>query len=69
MSIGAMLAGNCHVADSNVTVIRYVRRAMKKQHRTDPTKRDLRKQVYRDALKAHAANQRMYYEIARGEIG
>lgn len=66
-----MLAGNCHVADSNVTVIRYVRGAMKEQHRNDtsPAVRDLRKQVYRDALRAHADNQRMYYDIARGNIG
>lgn len=66
-----MLAGNCHVADSNVTVIRYIRSGMMHDmaRDTSPAVRDLRKAIYRDALRAHADNQRMYYDIARGNIG
>lgn len=69
--LSEMLAGNCHVAWSDVRVIRYVRSRMDKRVRknTEPGIRMARKGIYRAVLKAHHRNQKMFDDIARGNIG
>lgn len=66
-----MLAGRCHVFDTNRQVIRYVRSRMLKKQRLDtsPNVREVRKQVYRDALEAHKENRATFYAIAKGDLG
>lgn len=69
MSIGANIAGRCHVWDSNMQVIRAVRKAMAQKQRRDPKLRTARHSVYRDALEAHAANRALFYALAKGDLG
>ena len=68
MGIGATIASRMHVGATNMEVIRYVNSRMKKSHRLNPDKklRRERKIVYRDALKQHVKNRKLYLQIAKG---
>lgn len=69
MGMGSMVAGDCHVTDSNFQVLRAVWRRMNRRGRRNPTLRSLRKEIYREALAAHAANLELFYALAKGDIG
>lgn len=63
MSIASQIASRVHVCASNRTLLREVRNAFRPEVRSDPALRDARKEVYRDALKAHAAHKSLCIEF------
>ncbi len=63
MTIGARIAGRCHVGDSPLSVCRAVYLAFKRSARHDPAFRAARRACYRDALAAHEANRKLYRDM------
>lgn len=63
MSIASQIASRVHVSASNRALLREVRNAFRLEVRSDPALRDARKEVYRDALKAHAAHKSLCIEF------
>ena len=55
-----MLVGRLHVSASNIDVIRYVRSKL-----IDPRQEsmDAKKELYREAIKEHADNKQLYYDV------
>lgn len=55
------MVGNLHVGSSNLEVLRYIRRKIKKG-----TSKGLKKIAYQHALAAHHENQREYMAVMTG---
>jgi len=62
------LIGRLHVSTTDREVIRFVRSKIRAEIRRDPAKREVRKQIYRDALDAHHRNQKLYRSVMRGGV-
>ena len=58
------IVGRCHVGDSNLTVIRFLRSKMWLPGWTKAR----RKRAYRHAIKRHAANRRLYHAVQSGRF-
>lgn len=57
-----------HVSTSNLGVIRYMRSRLKKPIPLGGKRWRLRKRYYREALKRHAANRRLYGLVMSGRV-
>ena len=62
-----MIVGRCHVGESNLQVIRYVKSRMKKGAWRKLSKAE-RKQTLREIIEAHSENQDLYHSLMTGRF-
>jgi hypothetical protein len=68
MGVVAWKVGQLHVSASNREVIREIRAMVQGPDRTSFEKKGARKELYREALKEHHDNQRLYHSVMTGRI-
>lgn len=64
MSMISMIVGRCHVADSNLSVIRYVLSRMNPGSFRKAPRRQRRK-LLRDVIREHQRNRQLYRRVMR----
>lgn len=68
MSLVTRIVARHHVTASNREVLRDLWRRMNSAQRHDPALREVRKQVYREAVAAHDANRALFYAVVTGRV-
>lgn len=69
MSVVSMLVGRIHVGTPDCEVLRDMHhRMVTARKRGEPLTRPQRRQIYREALDCHHANQDLYRDVVSGRI-
>jgi hypothetical protein len=68
MNIVDNIVGRLHVMTPDREVIRAIREGLRPECRKDPALREARKECYREGLKRHAENRRLYVAVMTGRL-